>query len=152
VKTLCGARSIVVYVNCLASSVVEHPPLFTGSLESSRQGRRGVAIGAIPMRGDLAFDCRTATSCWESSASLLTPTNKGPGELRNGAFATRKTVMAKNKKECPHRCGAVEPSAALNAVCPYYTMFPLEFPLWVLGKTSALGKNDPFVLSKSDPH
>src|ERR1700726_3269433 len=26
----------------------------------------------------------------------------------------------------------VEPSQALNAVCPYYTMFPLAFPISVL--------------------
>lgn len=29
---------------------------------------------------------------------------------------------------------AYNPKAALNAVCPYYTMFPLEYPLRVLGK------------------
>lgn len=28
----------------------------------------------------------------------------------------------------------IEPSAALNAVCPYYTMFPLDFPLSILRK------------------
>src|SRR2546427_6659159 len=39
-----------------------------------------------------------------------------------------------------------EPSAALNAVCPYYTMFPLEFPLSVLERfpKKKLRVLDPF--------
>src|ERR1035438_1168925 len=41
---------------------------------------------------------------------------------------------------------AVEPCAALNAVCPYFTMFPLEFPLSVLGRFNKknLRVLDPF--------
>jgi DNA modification methylase len=40
----------------------------------------------------------------------------------------------------------IEPSAALNAVCPYYTMFPLEFPIFVMGKfqKQELRVLDPF--------
>ena len=36
----------------------------------------------------------------------------------------------REKRVTPKQTG--EPSAALNAVCPYYTMFPLEFPISVL--------------------
>src|SRR5271163_91551 len=36
----------------------------------------------------------------------------------------------REKRVSPKQMG--EPSAALNAVCPYYTMFPLEFPISVL--------------------
>jgi len=35
---------------------------------------------------------------------------------------------------------ATEPSTALNAVCPYYTMFPLEFPISVLKRIGPLGR------------
>jgi hypothetical protein len=35
----------------------------------------------------------------------------------------------KNKAVDQERC---KPSMALNAVCPYYTMFPLSFPVAVL--------------------
>jgi len=54
--------------------------------------------------------------------------------------------MASKPKGGSNRRGAVEPSAALNAVCPYYTMFPLEFPLSVLGKfiKKKLRVLDPF--------
>src|SRR5215469_1389660 len=40
----------------------------------------------------------------------------------------------------------VEPSRALNAVCPYYTMFPLEFPNSVLKRVGKprLRVLDPF--------
>ena len=40
----------------------------------------------------------------------------------------------------------VEPSTALNAVCPYYTMFPLEFPISVLKRVGKprLRVLDPF--------
>ena len=37
----------------------------------------------------------------------------------------------KNKAVDRERC---KPSTALNAVCPYYTMFPLAFPISVLGR------------------
>jgi len=45
-----------------------------------------------------------------------------------------------------NRVLAAEPSTALNAVCPYYTMFPLEFPISVLGQfgDSGLRVLDPF--------
>jgi hypothetical protein len=45
-----------------------------------------------------------------------------------------------------HTNGSAEPSAALNAVCPYYTMFPLEFPFSVLKRLSRtrLAVLDPF--------
>lgn len=41
---------------------------------------------------------------------------------------------------------AREPCAALNAICPYYTMFPLEFPLRVLRRGARRGDLvvDPF--------
>ena len=58
----------------------------------------------------------------------------------------QKTTMADDKEERLDRTAVVEPSAALNAVCPYYTMFPLEFPLSVLAKLSKkqLRVLDPF--------
>jgi len=56
--------------------------------------------------------------------------------------------MASSNRKRVLRKKAVEPSAALNAVCPYYTMFPLEFPLSVLKrfhtKKSKLRVLDPF--------
>jgi DNA modification methylase len=54
--------------------------------------------------------------------------------------------MTGHRKDRPQRGRAVEPSAALNALCPYYTMFPLEFPLSVLGKRRKPGLRvlDPF--------
>jgi hypothetical protein len=39
--------------------------------------------------------------------------------------------MGESKKN-PAKYRSGEPSAALNAVCPYYTMFPLQFPVSVL--------------------
>jgi hypothetical protein len=42
--------------------------------------------------------------------------------------------MADHLKKRSNEPPAVEPSAALIAVCPYYTMFPLEFPISVMGK------------------
>lgn len=50
---------------------------------------------------------------------------------------------SKNKAVDRERC---KPSMALNAVCPYYTMFPLSFPMSVLGrfKTRKLRVADPF--------
>src|SRR5258708_8761458 len=54
-------------------------------------------------------------------------------------------VMAnrKNKTVGRKRCN---PSMALNAVCPYYTMFPLSFPISVLGRFEKrkLRVADPF--------
>jgi hypothetical protein len=38
---------------------------------------------------------------------------------------------------------AYEPRNALNAICPYFTMFPLEYPLRVLEKHR---KNNPIVM------
>lgn len=40
----------------------------------------------------------------------------------------------------------VEPSVALNAICPYYTMFPLEFPLSVFKRVGGVELKvlDPF--------
>lgn len=54
--------------------------------------------------------------------------------------------MTGHTKDRPKRNRAVEPSAALNAVCPYYTMFPLEFPLSILGRRRKPGSCvlDPF--------
>src|SRR5260370_934680 len=42
--------------------------------------------------------------------------------------------------------GTIEPSTALNAVCPYYTMFPLAFPIFVLKRVGKprLRVLDPF--------
>jgi len=37
-----------------------------------------------------------------------------------------------NRTENPTSTKGREPSTALNAVCPYYTMFPLDFPLSVM--------------------
>ena len=49
----------------------------------------------------------------------------------------------KNKTVDRERC---TPSLALNAVCPYYTMFPLSFPVSVLGRfgKKKLRVADPF--------
>ncbi len=49
----------------------------------------------------------------------------------------------KNKAVDRERC---KPSMALNAVCPYYTMFPLSFPVSVLGRFEKrkLRVADPF--------
>jgi len=46
----------------------------------------------------------------------------------------------------PQRIGEDHDCAALNAVCPYYTMYPLEFPLRVLQRNAAPGEwvLDPF--------
>ncbi len=54
--------------------------------------------------------------------------------------------MADRPKKRRSKTPAVEPSAALNAVCPYYTMFPLEFPISVMGKfqKQELHVLDPF--------
>ena len=40
--------------------------------------------------------------------------------------------MAGRRKHVQDASRAAEPSAALNAICPYYTMFPLEFPISVM--------------------
>jgi hypothetical protein len=53
--------------------------------------------------------------------------------------------MANRKK--PRKKGAgAEPSVALNAICPYYTMFPLAFPISVLRRFGGnkLHVVDPF--------
>jgi hypothetical protein len=49
----------------------------------------------------------------------------------------------KNKAVDRERC---KPSMALNAVCPYYTMFSLSFPISVLGRfeKKKLRVADPF--------
>jgi len=54
--------------------------------------------------------------------------------------------MADRPKTRCNTTPTVEPSAALNAVCPYYTMFPLEFPISVMGefKKRELRVLDPF--------
>jgi DNA modification methylase len=54
--------------------------------------------------------------------------------------------MADHQKKRGKGTSAVEPSMALNAVCPYYTMFPLEFPISVMGKfhRKELRVLDPF--------
>jgi DNA modification methylase len=41
---------------------------------------------------------------------------------------------------------AYEKTYAFNAICPYYTMFPLEFPLRLLKKHKAISPTvfDPF--------
>jgi hypothetical protein len=59
--------------------------------------------------------------------SLFTAT-----ETRKIRSAQESRVMAnrKNKGVDRERC---KPSMALNAICPYYTMFPLSFPISVLG-------------------
>ena len=40
--------------------------------------------------------------------------------------------MEKRGKQSLSKTSPVEPSMALNAICPYYTMFPLDFPISVL--------------------
>jgi len=49
-------------------------------------------------------------------------------------------------KLSPTKRPPVEPSQALNAICPYYTMFPLEFPISVLKRVGKprLRVLDPF--------
>jgi hypothetical protein len=46
----------------------------------------------------------------------------------------------------PHKGPAVQRGHALNAICPYFTMFPLEFPLQVLRRHSKRHERvlDPF--------
>jgi hypothetical protein len=75
---------------------------------------------------------------------VSTPKNEDPES--NGVIAKQSIMMTDDKKEHLDRPTAVEPSTALNAVCPYYTMFPLEFPLSVLAKLSKklLRILDPF--------
>src|ERR1700733_7754084 len=53
--------------------------------------------------------------------------------------------MANRKSERKDRERA-KPSVALNAICPYYTMFPLSFPISVLGRFEKrkLRVADPF--------
>lgn len=52
-------------------------------------------------------------------------------------------MTAKHKVASKERA---EPSLALNAICPYYTMFPLAFPLYVLKRCGGVGLKvlDPF--------
>jgi SAM-dependent methyltransferase len=54
--------------------------------------------------------------------------------------------MADHQKKRRREIPAVEPSTTLNAVCPYYTMFPLEFPISVMRKfrQKRLRVLDPF--------
>ena len=61
-----------------------------------------------------------------------------------------KKMRAVSKTKGNHQ-PAVEPSMALNAVCPYYTMFPLGFPISVLKRIGKprLRVLDPFCGSGS---
>lgn len=54
--------------------------------------------------------------------------------------------MGKNRTQNESGKGHDEPSVALNAVCPYFTMFPLDFPLRVLKrfKNRRVRVLDPF--------
>ena len=54
-------------------------------------------------------------------------------------------VMANRKSDRKDR-ERIEPSVALNAICPYYTMFPLAFPITVLKRFGGakLRVVDPF--------
>jgi|SRR6516164_8499773 SAM-dependent methyltransferase len=54
--------------------------------------------------------------------------------------------MVHGRKNSQTRGAAIEPCIALNAVCPYYTMFALEFPMSVLSRVGRpnLRVLDPF--------
>lgn len=55
--------------------------------------------------------------------------------------------MSNQRKHGKDATRVAEPSAALNAICPYYTMFPLEFPISVMRKVrykKKLHVLDPF--------
>jgi hypothetical protein len=67
-------------------------------------------------------------------------------EGSHGAGIHGRATTPKRPRGQTHRRTAIEPSAALNAVCPYYTMFPLEFPLSILERfpRKTLRVLDPF--------
>jgi hypothetical protein len=72
-----------------------------------------------------------------------------PGQNDHGAEMAGEFLlmsMPNKVRGGSHRSDAGEPSFSLNAICPYYTMFPLDFPLSVLKRyrRKKLRVLDPF--------
>jgi DNA methylase len=72
-----------------------------------------------------------------------------PGQNDHGAEMAGEFLlmsMTNKVRGGSHRSDAGERSASLNAICPYYTMFPLDFPLSVLKRygRKKLRVLDPF--------
>src|SRR5438034_630555 len=57
-----------------------------------------------------------------------------PGSTVLALSGTNSLMKRKKAEKNPLKPLSCDPKHALNAICPYYTMFPLEYPFSILKK------------------